>query len=81
VKIVFSPHAVDRMLQRDLSATEIESVIQEHDGKIKQSKDKFIYYKTIKGRKDNLVAVVAVKDGQTYEVITTLVNFEVQNEL
>jgi hypothetical protein len=69
------------MVQRSLSATEIELVISEHDGKIKQSKDKFIYYKKLPGRKDNLIAVVAVKHGPIHEVVTALVNFEVHHEL
>ena len=38
--------------------------------------DKVIAYKRIEGRNDNSVAVVAVKEGQAWEVITVMINFE-----
>jgi hypothetical protein len=45
---------------------------------IKQSRDKSIYYKKLKERKDNLVAAVTlVKSKNEFEIITVMVNFEV----
>lgn len=45
---------------------------------IRQSRDKFIAYKKIRGRRDNMLAAVAVEDGRMWEVITVMVNFEVR---
>jgi hypothetical protein len=77
--IKYSSHSVDRMVQRNLSTTDIELILSEPDGKIKQSQDKYIYYKKLKGRKDNLIAAVAVtKNKTTFEIVTVLINFEVK---
>jgi hypothetical protein len=48
------------MLQRNNTTVEVEFVISEPDGTIKQSRDKFIYYKKLKGREDNLIAAVTL---------------------
>lgn len=66
------------MLQRRISPQEVEDILTEPDGVIRQSRDKFIAYKKIRGRRDNLLAAVAVEDGRVWEVITVMVNFEVQ---
>lgn len=77
--IKFRSHAVERMMQRKISPQEVEMIIQEPDGVIKQSKDKFIYYKKIKHRRDNLLAAVTVmKSKLSFDVITVMVNFEVK---
>jgi len=78
--ILYSEHAVGRMMQRKITVGEIEMVINSPDGKIKQSKDKYVYYKKIPGRKDNLIAVVTANTGKTNttEVITVMINFEVR---
>lgn len=48
------------------------------DGVIKQSLDKYIYYKKLKGRSDNMVAAVAItKKHKSFEVLTVMVDFEV----
>jgi hypothetical protein len=80
MKLLFHPHAVERMQQRKLSVHEIIDVVVEPDGRIKQSFDKWILYKDLSHRKDNLIAAVVVekKDEKTYEVITVLINFEVR---
>ena len=81
MKIVFRPHAVDRMKERNLTSDDIEKVLSEPDGMIKQSRDKRIYYKILPRRKDDSVAVVAVGGREIgFEVITVLVNFEVNHE-
>ena len=66
------------MLQRRISPQEVENILTEPDGVIRQSKDKFIAYKKIRGRRDNLLAAVAVEDAGVWEVITVMVNFEVR---
>ena len=77
--IKYRSHAVDRMLQRNVSTAEVELVISEPDGIIKQSRDKFIYYKKLKGRKDNLIAAITlIKSKESFEVLTVMIDFEVQ---
>jgi hypothetical protein len=77
--IKYSAHAVDRMLQREITTTQIELILNDPDGMIHQSKDKIIFYKILKDRKDNALAVVTVlRDVDTYEVITVMINFEVK---
>lgn len=78
MEIEYSSHAVERMLQRRISPQEVENILTEPDGVIRQSKDKFIAYKKIRGRRDNLLAAVAVEDADVWEVITVMVNFEVR---
>jgi hypothetical protein len=79
MKIKYRPHAVDRMLQRNISTIEVELILTEPDGIIKQSQDKFIYYKKIKGRNDNSIAAVTLlKSKSEFEVITVMIDFEVQ---
>jgi hypothetical protein len=78
MNIKYSAHAVDRMLQRKITTTQIERILNDPDGMIHQSKDKIIFYKILKERKDNALAVVTVLRGvDTYEVITVMINFEV----
>ncbi len=79
MEIKYRSHAVDRMLQRNISTAEVELVINEPDGTIKQSHDKFIYYKKVKGRKDNFIAAVTlIKSKNEIEVLTVMIDFEVQ---
>ncbi len=79
MKIKYSSHSVDRMLQRNISTKDVELILNEPDGKIQQSQDKFIFYKKLKGRKDNLIAAVTViRTKTTYEIVTVMINFEVK---
>lgn len=79
MKIIYRPHAVDRMQERNISTVEIEAILNTPDGKLKQSKDKFIFYKKLKGRSDNMLAAVSVvKNINFYEIITVMINFEVK---
>jgi len=67
------------MFQRKIAHNVIEQILTKPDGVIKQSRDKFIYYKKIKNRKDNMIAAVTlVKLKTNYEIITVMVNFEVK---
>lgn len=67
------------MLQRNISTKDVELILSEPDGKIKQSQDKYIFYKKLKGRKDNLVAAVTVlRAVDTFEIVTVMINFEVK---
>jgi hypothetical protein len=78
MEIKYRSLAVDRMLERNISTMEVELVISEPDGTIKQSEDKFIFYKHIKGRKDNHIAAVTIlKSRNTIEVLTVMIDFEV----
>jgi hypothetical protein len=76
----FHPHAVERMQKRKLTVTEVESVVNSPDGRIRQTKDKAILYKKLDRRPDNLIAAVVVESfpGDITEVVTALVNFEVK---
>ena len=77
--IKYSSHAVERMIQRKITTGEVELIIKSPDGEIKQSNDKYIYYKKIKLRNDNLLAAVTVKRSmKVIEVLTVMVNFEVK---
>ena len=79
MEIKYRSHAVDRMLQRNISTAEIELVISEPDGTIKQSRDKYIFYKKVEGRKDNLIpAVTLIKSKDSLEILTVMIDFEVQ---
>ena len=79
MNIKYSSHSVDRMLQRNISTKDVESILSDPDGKIRQSRDKFIFYKKLRGRKDNLIAAVTViKNKTTYEIVTVMINFEVK---
>lgn len=78
MEIRYSSHAVERMFQRRISTQEVESLLANPDGVVRQSKDKVIAHKNIKGRRDNSVAVVASEGKDTWEVITVMVNFEVR---
>ena len=64
-------------MQKAVSPQEVELLLGDPDGIIVQSKDKIIYYKKIRGRKDNVLAAVVVqKRNNLSEVITVMVNFE-----
>ena len=78
MQIVFSKHAVDQMTVRNINTDDVELILKEPDGIVSQSRDKSVYYKRLKGRLDNLLAVVVVRVGETIEVITVMHNFEVR---
>ena len=66
------------MLLRKITTSQVERILNDPDGVIHQSKDKIIFYKILKERKDNALAVVKVlRQVVTYEVITVMINFEV----
>ena len=66
------------MLQRKITTFEVELILSDPDGTIKQSRDKYIYFKRLKGRKDNLIAaVMLIKSQDEIEVLTVLIDFEV----
>ena len=79
MNIKYTPHAVERMLLRKISTKDVELILSEPDGKIKQSQDKYIFYKKLKGRKDNLIAAVTVQSSNTiFEIVTVMINFKVK---
>ncbi len=80
MKISYLDHAVARMIERKISVAEVELLLTNPDGKIKQSLDKWIYYKALPHRTDNMVAIVAVEiKDDDYLVITILINFELRS--
>lgn len=80
MEFIYSTHAVQRMIERSITTADVEAVITKADGSIPQSRDKKIFYKRMRHRKDNLIAVVAVQRSSELptEIITVLVNFEVR---
>ena len=79
MEIKYRSHAVNRMLQRKISTDEVELILKEPDVVIAQSLDKFIFYKKLKSRRDNLIAAVTlIKSKDTFEVLTVMIDFEVQ---
>ena len=80
MEIVFSEHAVARMLERKITLDMVKAIISSPTGKIKQSRDKWIFYKAFSSRRDNNIAAVVVERvGIRFEVITVMINFEVQS--
>ena len=76
----FHPHAVERMQERKLTVSEVQLILSFPDGRIRQTKDKVIFYKELDHRHDNFVAAVVIESlsKELHEVITVLVNFEVR---
>lgn len=56
----------------------IHLIVQNPEGKIKQSMDKWIYYKRLNGRKDNLIAAVILIRENEIEILTIMNFFEVK---
>ena len=80
MEIVLSEHAVTRMLERKITPEMVKAIVGSPTGKIQQSKDKWIFYKSFPARRDNNVAAVVVERvGVRFEVITIMINFEVQS--
>ncbi len=80
MEIVYTEHAVERMRERNISPRHVRELMSKPKGKIKQSKDKWIFYKAFKNRRDNdLAAVIVEISGNRFEVITVMVNFEVRS--
>ncbi len=79
VNLVFSKHAVDQMLKRNIDVEEIEILIDHPDGQFSQSRDKQVLYKRFSKRRDNLIAAVIVSQPTKFlEVITVMHYFEVK---
>lgn len=74
---VLTPHAAERINERNLSLNEIESVLKQPD-LIKEQGPKFIFSKSLKNRKDNMIACVVLekKNNNLWIVITVMHNFE-----
>lgn len=78
MEVRYRSHAVERMIQRGIAPHEVEDILGNPDGVIRQSMDKVIAYKRVAGRNDNSIAVVAVEENQAWEVITVMINFEMR---
>jgi len=66
------------MIERNISTSDVEDILTQPDGTIRQSMDKFIANKKIEARKEDSVAIVAVERNNEFDVITVMVNFEVR---
>lgn len=76
MKIIYRDHAVTRMSERNISTADVALILANPDGKIRQSADKWIYFKSIPKRLDNAVAVVTVVlTPSQFEVITVMIHF------
>ena len=75
-ELIYRPHAVERMLIRNISTEDVESILRKPDGVIRQSFDKEILFKKVRNRKDNLIAVVALSK---VEILTVMNYFEVKS--
>jgi len=65
------------MNERKISTLDVENIINSPDGTIEQSLDKKIFYKELPSRNDNIIAVVALEQEVTFEILTVMINFEV----
>jgi hypothetical protein len=76
-KWVLSPHAVQRMMERDISTMEIENVLKNPDI-IQPQGPKYILAKEISSRKDNLIAAVVLEkvEKNLWLVITVMIKFQ-----
>ena len=72
-----TPHAAQRLLERDITIEELSLVISNPEEIIEQG-PKFILTKTFPQRKDNKVAAVILekKGYQLWLIITVMVNFQ-----
>ena len=77
LEIFYTDHAVERMVERKIYPLQVREMLTKPDDKIRQSRDKWIYYKKFEKRTDNdLAAVVVEVTAQRIDVITVMVNFE-----
>lgn len=75
-KWFLSPHAAQRMIERDVTVEELELIFSEPDFVLDQG-PKFIFSKHIISRKDNmLAAVILEKKEDLWLVITIMANFQ-----
>ena len=74
-ELIFRSHAIERMMERDISSAMVDKILKSPDGVINQSFEKKIVYKRIKNRSDNLIAIVIL--GRS-EVLTVMNFFEVK---
>ena len=78
MEVTYTDHAVRRMEERNISTVMVHELILHPEGKIKQSRDKWIFYRSFKFRNDNQIAAVVVeRKGDHWEVITVMIHFEV----
>ena len=74
-KVVFSEHAKTQMELRNLDETVIIEVIETGTVKEKDTKNKFWVFKSLKGRKDNMISVALAIETPHLIVITAMVNW------
>ncbi|MGK5089753.1 DUF4258 domain-containing protein [Bdellovibrionota bacterium FG-2] len=73
--VIFTNHAQAQMVLRGLDEAIILEVIENGEIKEKDSKNKFWVFKTIGGRRDNMVAVSVAIEAPRLIVITAMVHW------
>ena len=74
-EVVFYEHAKAQMALRNLDVPTVLSVIESGEIKEKRTKNKYWAFKSVHGRKDNMISVALVVEPPHLIVITTLVNW------
>ena len=75
-KWVCSPHALERIFERQISIEEMNSIILSPDHRIQQG-PKWIFAKHFPDRSDNMLAAVLLEriEGELWVVLTVMVRF------
>jgi hypothetical protein len=74
-EVVLTDHAKIQMELRNISSSDLKEVLETGEIKNKDVKNKFWVYKSLKGRRDNLISVSISVESPRLIVITTLVNW------
>ncbi len=74
---VFTPHAVQRTIERNVSIIDVQEILEQPD-LVKAQGAKFILAKKITGRSDNMIACVVLErqENDLWIVITVMHNFK-----
>lgn len=73
--VVFTEHAIEQMRLRGISNEDVIRIIESGTSKPKEMKGKYWVYKSLGGRKDNLICISISIEPPNLIVITTLVNW------
>jgi len=74
-QLVFTDHAEARMKQRDVSIGEVLEVLTRGKVKQKEKMNAYWVYKSMRGRKDNMICLSVSIEDPFLIVVTTLVNW------
>ena len=74
-QLVLTDHAEERMKNRNIANELVVEILQSGIVKPKDKPNHFWVYKTIRGRKDNLICLSVLIEDPFLIVITTLINW------